>query len=102
MRLKYSRLAIRDLADIYDYTERYFGYRQADKYLDGFTETDKVLQLHPTIGKVFDEEKLENVRRFPCGSHQIYYMIVNDEILIGRVLHKTMDADEILDLSDFQ
>lgn len=102
MRLKYSRLAIRDLADVYEYTERYFGYRQADKYLDGFVETDKVLSTHPTIGKVFDAEKLENVRRFPSGSHQTYYMIIDDEFLIGRILHKSMDADDILDLSDFQ
>jgi plasmid stabilization system protein ParE len=36
------------------------------------------------------------VRSVPCGSHRIYYDVMETTVRIQRVLHKAMDAERWL------
>ena len=50
---------------------------------------------NPDIGKGCDEIK-DGYRKFPQGSHVIFYKQTdNQEILIVRILHKSMDVTPV-------
>jgi len=82
-------LAKEDLKDIWRYTYKEWGERQADKYLielgtgiDGLTD-------NPELGiTCYYESKY---RQYMINHHIICYRIENTEIIIVRVLHERMD-----------
>lgn len=51
------------------------------------------LAKNPLMGRTCDEIR-EGYRKFPHGSHVIYYKLhKDDDLLIVRILHTTMDVD---------
>jgi toxin ParE1/3/4 len=90
---KLTTLAKADLKDIALYTQRSWGREQRNIYLKQFDDAFWLLGKSPEVGKCCDDLK-EGYRKFPQGSHVIFYKKVCDqEILIVRILHKSMDVN---------
>ena len=84
-RYRLSEKTRSDLYRLYEYGVLTFGLRQADNYFDGiisrFQELADKPQLYPKVDYI-----RKGYRRSVFGVHSIYYTILNDEILITRVL----------------
>ena len=87
-----TREAKEDLRKIARYTEKHWGREQRYLYIRQFDDVFHLLTETPTLGKECDFIK-KAYRKFPQGSHMIFYRIYNHNILIVRILHKNMDVD---------
>jgi toxin ParE1/3/4 len=88
-----SKKAVEDLKDIGRYTQHKWGISQRNKYLKQIHDSFLQLTENPNIGFNCDFI-LEGYRKFPQGSHIIFYKIVTDNsIEIIRILHKSMDVE---------
>ena len=88
-----SKAALADLKSIATYTHDRWGVRQRNTYLKAIDRVFHSLAKNPVIGRTCDEVR-EGYRKFPHGSHVIYYMKSStSELLIVRILHMTMDVD---------
>ncbi|MGB4847908.1 MAG: type II toxin-antitoxin system RelE/ParE family toxin [Saprospiraceae bacterium] len=92
MKLRYevSKLALSDLDVIWEYTADQWSKQQANKYYKQIFEVINDICSSPEIGKIINDvkegHKMKNVK-----SHLIVYKIVNNRILIDRILHQRMD-----------
>lgn len=90
---KVSRKAQADLIAIGRYTENKWGTSQRNHYLKQLDDCFYQLAENPELGSACDFI-LEGYRKFPQGSHLIFYKPVSDYIVeIIRVLHKSVDVD---------
>ncbi len=80
-----SDKACTDLYRLYEYGVRTFGLQQADKYYDGIIARFQELADNPRRYPAVDHIR-KGYRRSVFGVHSIYYTILDDEILITRVL----------------
>jgi len=92
---KVSELASFDIDSIIDYTTINFGVDAMIKYHASLEQCFETLANNPKIGQQSDFI-LEKYYRFNHQSYVIFYQILNTEILIVRVLHKSMDVDNHL------
>lgn len=83
MRHRLTQRAESDLKDIYRYTARSFGPRQAEKYLHELDAVFALIADHPEIGRVYAGQ----TRHFPHGKHIIFYRVVDETVVIGRIFH---------------
>lgn len=82
-----------DLTAIARYTEKTWGIVQRNSYLKQFDDLFHILGRNPHTGIACDELR-EGYRKFPLGSHMVYYRNGQDvAIVIVRILHKSMDAE---------
>ncbi|MBF9002960.1 type II toxin-antitoxin system RelE/ParE family toxin [Vibrio nitrifigilis] len=94
--LQLTNKAKSDLKDIALFTSRRWGKEQRNVYLKQFDESFWLLAENPDIGKTCDDIR-EGYRKFPQGSHVIFYQQIGSQnILIIRILHKSMDVHPIL------
>ena len=85
-----------DLRDIAVFTTRRWGKEQRNIYLKQFDESFWLLAESPDIGKPCVEIRV-GYRKFPQGSHVVFYQqVANQQILVVRILHKSMDVYSIL------
>ena len=80
-----------DLEDIWTYTYRTWGIRQARTYLETIQTTFIELSKNPEIGMTRDEI-YKGLHVYPSGKHLIFYFITSAEIDIVRILHERMDS----------
>ncbi|MGL4488099.1 MAG: type II toxin-antitoxin system RelE/ParE family toxin [Rhizobiaceae bacterium] len=90
-----SARADADIKEVYKYSARQFGYTQANDYLARLYDQFSKLAVTPDIGKrlkfgskIYQQQQYE--------SHLIFYRKRRNEILIVRVLHKSMDIKQHL------
>lgn len=81
-----------DLEDIYEYTYKKWGVKQADQYLDTLDEGIQALISNPKIGKDASTVRL-GYRKLQIEHHVVFYKINIKEIRIFRILHQSMDAE---------
>jgi toxin ParE1/3/4 len=93
--LRLSRRAEIDLAEIADYTIGEFGLTQARQYRDNINACFKSLADNPHLGRSADE-LAPGLRRIRLQAHVIFYLHRQDQILIVRVLHHSMDFERHL------
>ena len=86
-----SRAARQDLLRIGRFTERTWGKAKRNHYLGQLDQAFALIGENDSIGKACDEISA-GYRKFPEGSHVIYYR-VTDMVEIIRVLHERMDLD---------
>ncbi|MCD9031284.1 type II toxin-antitoxin system RelE/ParE family toxin [Luteimonas sp. Y-2-2-4F] len=92
-RFDLTRSAQADLVSIARYTDKRWGRQQRNAYLKEADRVFRSLAKNPLMGRACDEIR-EGYRKFPHGSHVIYYKLHNDDdLLIVRILHATMDVD---------
>ena len=89
---KLSELASQDIDSIIDYTIQNFGYKAMIKYHKSLELCIETLAENPLMGLQSDFIK-ENYYRFNHQSHVVFYQIKSSELLIVRVLHKSMDVE---------
>ncbi|MCY4209527.1 MAG: type II toxin-antitoxin system RelE/ParE family toxin [Gammaproteobacteria bacterium] len=91
-----TQLAKEDLKSIARFTEERWGRMQRNLYLKQFDDIFQLLADSPSIGAACDFIK-SGYRKFPKGSHIVYYKVGADEqVIIIRVLHKNMDVNSSL------
>jgi toxin ParE1/3/4 len=87
--------ALRDLIEIWDYSELNWGNAQADDY---------VREIHAIVGKLADNPALGSpqehvrtgLRKITAASHAIYYFHDDNIVRVSRILHGSMDARAVL------
>ena len=95
MRLELSRRAQADLDEIRDYSLQTFGADRAIAYVDEIERAFRHILRFPEIGVVHSTSQ-PPVRSLACQQHRIYYRILDDRVLVGRILHKAMDVERHL------
>ncbi len=90
-----SEIAGLDINDLYVDGVLKYGLRQADLYYNGLIERFEFLADNPDIGTNSDE-LAPNVQRFPYGRHVVFFISVDTETLIVRVLGEEMDFERHL------
>lgn len=91
-----SGKAKNDLIKIAKYTELTWGAAQRNDYLKLLDNSFHQLSDDPMLGVNCDYVK-EGYRKLPQGSHVIYYKEhKTDQILIVRILHKSMDVNRAI------
>ncbi|MBK9257411.1 MAG: type II toxin-antitoxin system RelE/ParE family toxin [Saprospiraceae bacterium] len=90
-----SRLALKDLDDIWHYTIEHWSKQQANKYYkEIFAVIDEICN-NSEIGKSIDEIKIGH-KRVNVKSHMIIYKVNREIIYIDRILHQKMDIENHL------
>lgn len=87
-----TREAKEDLRKIARYTEKRWGRDQRYLYAKQFDDVFHFLAETPSVGKKCDYIKV-GYRKFPQGSHIIFYRETTNKITIIRILHKNMDVE---------
>ena len=92
MKLTYqiSRLAKRDLENIWNYTVTIWSIKQADKYIKQIVKQIDKICLTPEIGRQIFRIK-PNHRMIKINSHLIVYKIEKKIVKIDRIIHERMD-----------
>jgi len=90
-----SPKADRDLEDIFEYTEREFGFDQAIIYVSGFETLFETILTNPKLGKERPEIRKE-LRSLVHEKHVAFYRILNNRIRIVRILHGNCDVRQFL------
>lgn len=88
-----SRAARADLKNIAAYTQKNWGAKQRRTYLKGLDLAFHFLAENPLAG-VPCNYVAESLRKHQFESHTIFYEQVKEKVLIVRILHKSMDADQ--------
>ncbi len=87
-----SKRAEKDLAEIADYTIETFGIKQSRRYRDELNTCFQTLADNPMLGRSAALQLAPELRRYEYQSHVVFYIPEVQDILIVRVLHKSMDA----------
>ncbi len=91
MRLELTALAASDYDNIIDHSLAEFGNVAALAYVDAVEAAFRQLTEYPLSGRA--ETSLHpDARSVGCQSHRIYYSVDDQQIVIRRILHKSMDA----------
>ena len=90
-----TNTAKRDLIGIARFTSDRWGTVQRNKYLAQLDNTFHQLADAPMMEMECDFIK-PGYRKFPVGSHIIFYLTTQHQIEIVRILHKHMDVSDSL------
>ena len=77
--------AIKDLIEIAKFGDEKFGLLQSDIYQEKLQAHFELISEMPEAFQKVDYIR-QGYRRAVCGSHSIYYRIINDKIEIMRIL----------------
>ncbi len=95
IRYELSNIADNDIEEIFDYTEKEYGFDKAIIYVSGFEELFSSLVDNPELGRTRTEIK-KGLRSIPKDEHIVFYRILSDHIRIVRVLHGSRDLPNFL------
>lgn len=85
-----SKRAENDVREIWRWSFEQFGEAQADRYLDELDSGIKACGSDPEDGKQRDNVRPGYWSRL-VRKHVVFYTFSDDEVLIQRVLHSSMD-----------
>lgn len=83
--------ALRDLEDIWRYTEQQWGTGQASRYLDVLNASFESLAQAPLLAPSCDHIR-SGYRRQWVQRHVIFFRIDRGVVIVVRVLHERMDV----------
>ena len=87
----FSRKAVNDLDEIWDYTVKTWSENQAETYYVLLIDSCNELAKYPAKGKNYDIVE-KDLLACKTGQHIIFYRIISEnEIEIIRILHGMMD-----------
>lgn len=92
---KLSEVAASDIEDILTRSVLDFGLARTETYYQSLTQCLELLGDNPEMGSTMDDIR-QGYRCFLHESHAIFYIPREQDILIVRILHKRMDADQNL------
>ena len=94
-RVDVSEAADADLAAILEYGVARFGVEVGENYVTSFNTSFALIGAHPSIGAIHDAVR-PPIRSLSHGSHRIFYDVLDDRVIVARVLHKAMDVDRVV------
>ncbi len=83
-----------DLKEIYRFSAREFGIIRAQQYIKDFNTATKKLSANPLLGYSYTYNR--EYRIYKLVSHLIFYRILQNDIEVVRILHKSMDCAKYL------
>lgn len=90
-KVRLSRLADADLADLLIFGEARFGLAAAESYVRSFDSPLELLGRYTSIGmQAFEDDPVTRVLHH--RRHRIFYELEEEDVLILRVLHHAMEA----------
>ena len=95
MRLELSRKAQADLDALRDHSVEHFGVVRAVAYLNAIEQTFRRVLSFPEIGSAHPTVQ-PVVRSLACQRHRIFYSVAGKTVMIVRILHEAMDAEQQL------
>lgn len=95
MRFIVSPRARADIDDIWDYTARQWGTRQAEIYLRLLQAAVDAVASDPEVGPTCDDVR-PGYRKYRVGSHVLFYRVTASSVVVVRILHQRMDVDRHL------
>ncbi|MBN8943662.1 MAG: type II toxin-antitoxin system RelE/ParE family toxin [Rhizobiales bacterium] len=84
-----------DIEEIFDYTADRWSVDQAELYVLQIKKAVETLATDPLRGRPCDDVRPGH-RRYPVGTHTIFYRLIGSSLTIVRVLHQQMDIDQHL------
>jgi toxin ParE1/3/4 len=90
-RAVFSPRAQTDIGEISDFTADRWNIDQADENLRQLRAAVEPLAEAPYLGASCDDIRA-GYRKFPVGSHVVFYRHRADVIIVVRILHRRMDA----------
>ena len=81
-----------DLDEIWDYTVDRWGIYQAETYIRQLWNHIQTVADKPALGRECEEVRA-GYRRYPSGSHVLFYRLTDFGIDIVRILHERMDHE---------
>lgn len=94
--INFSRKAVEDLSDIWNYTAKNWSIRQANYYYNFIISFCKAIWNNPLLLGIKHDEVLDGLLGCKVKKHIIFYQIKDDKILIIRILHERMDFNKII------
>ena len=91
-RLHFSELAEADMLGIAQYSLQRWGEAQAARYLAQLARCCDRIAEYPRIGRACPGV-LPGLRRIEEGSHTVFFLVEEDDVLIVRVLHNRMQPE---------
>lgn len=93
--LRFAPRARADLDGIWEYTVEKWNSEQAGAYLYAIDQALKLLRTNPRLGRSAQHIR-QDLFKFPVASHVIYYMLTSRNLVVVRILHKSMDVERHL------
>jgi toxin ParE1/3/4 len=90
-----SPRAAADIDDIWEYTNERWGERQAVIYIRLIQSAIDAVAANPKAGRTCDEVRA-GYRKYPVGSHVVFYLVTTATITVVRILHQRMDVERHL------
>jgi len=90
-----SPRAQRDIDRIWDHTAVIWGVDQAELYIRQIEAAIRLIAGNPQLGKACDDIR-RSYRKYPAGSHLLFYRLVSTHVEIIRILHQRMDFERHL------
>jgi toxin ParE1/3/4 len=90
-----SPRAQRDIDEIWDYSASIWGVQQAEVYVRQIRRAVEIVAEDPYRGRSCDNIRA-GYRKYPAGSHFVFYRVVEGGIDVVRILHQRMDFDQHL------
>jgi toxin ParE1/3/4 len=90
-----SPRASADIEEIWDYTERRWDADQAERYSRVLKEGIEQVARDPRRGRPCDHIR-SGYRKYPIGSHVLFFRVLEERVEIVRVLHQHMDFERHL------
>lgn len=84
-----------DVDEIWNYTAQRWGDDQAERYLRGIADAVALIAETPERGRPCDHVR-EGYRKYPVGSHVLFYRMTARGVDVVRILHQRMDFDRHL------
>ena len=78
-----------DLRSIAEYTLRTWGLAQSERYVTSIMECCQLLAGRPLLGRACDSVR-PGLRRMEHLEHVIFYRVVEDKLVVVRILHRSM------------
>ena len=89
--INFTKKAVLDLEEIWNYTFQEWSESQADKYYDEIIQVCNKILISPNTGKDYSIIT-KNLKGIPVNKHIIFFRLSsNNNIEITRILHGRMD-----------
>ena len=81
-----------DLDENWDYTAEQWGLDQAEKYVRQLWSDIAAIADRPTLGRECADVR-PGYRKYPSGSHGLFYRLSKSRLDVVRILHERMDHE---------
>jgi toxin ParE1/3/4 len=90
-----SRRAQADIEEIWNYTAERWDEEQANRYVRLLHQGIEAIARAPNRARPCDDIRV-GYRRYPVGSHVLFFRMLEGKVYVARILHQRMDFDRHL------